>query len=101
MVRVGPPGTGSRPPMAPRDHSTVNITNVAGASCGSGGRAAITTADAAQTRQALQTIHATFQELEITDVSLADQPGSLAKATRRLASAGVNVEAILPMGMTG
>jgi len=79
----------------------VNITNVAGASCGDAGRAAIATSDPAATRLALQTIHVNFEELEISDVSLANQPGTLAKATRRLADAGVNVEAIFPTGMTG
>ena len=79
----------------------VNITNVAGATCGDSGRAAFTTSDPAATRQVLQTIHASFKELEITEVNLANQPGSLAKATRRLASAGVNIEAIFPTGMTG
>jgi len=79
----------------------VNITNVTGATCGDGGRAAITTADDATTRSVLQGINAKFKELEITDVSLAHQPGSLGKAARRLAQAGVNIEAILPLGMTG
>ncbi len=79
----------------------INITNATGATCGDGGRAAITTADDAATRLALQGINATFKELEITDVSLAHQPGSLGKAARRLAQAGVNIDAIFPMGMTG
>jgi len=79
----------------------VNITGVAGATCGDSGRAAITTTDPTATRQALQTINASFKELEITEASLANEPGSLAKAARRLASAGVNIEAIFPTGMTG
>lgn len=79
----------------------INITGVAGATCGDSARAALTTSDPAATRQALETIHASFKELEITDVTLAHQPGTLARATRRLASAGINVEAIFPMGMAG
>ena len=79
----------------------VNITGVAGASCGSSGRAAITTSDPVGTRQALEAAKATFTELEMTEASLPNEPGSLAKATRRLASAGVNIEAIFPTGMTG
>jgi len=79
----------------------VNITGVAGATCGDSGRAAITTTDPTATRQALQTINVSFKELEITEASLANEPGSLAKAARRLASAGVNIEAIFPTGMTG
>jgi hypothetical protein len=80
---------------------SVNITGVAGATCGSSGRAAITTSDPGTTRQVLQSMPATFKELEITDVALPNEPGSLAKATRRLASAGVNIEAIFPTGMAG
>jgi hypothetical protein len=79
----------------------INITNVAGASCGDSGRAAFTTADEAGTRAALQSIKATFKELEITQVNLANTPGSLGQAARRLANAGVNIEAILPTGMSG
>lgn len=79
----------------------VNITNVAGASCGDSGRAVIMTADDAATRTALQEIKASFKEFEVTEASLAHEPGSLGKATRRLADAGVNIEAIVPTGMTG
>jgi hypothetical protein len=79
----------------------VNITNVTGATCGNGGRAAITTADEATTRSVLQGINAKFKELEITEASLAHQPGSLGKVARRLAQAGVNIDAIFPTGMTG
>jgi hypothetical protein len=79
----------------------VNITNVAGATCGDSGRAAFSTSDPVATREALQKINATFKELEVTEITLADQPGSLGKVARRLASAGVNIEAIFPMGMTG
>ena len=80
---------------------SVNITGVAGATCGDSGRAAITTSDPAATRQVLQALNASFKELEITEASLADKPGSLGQATRRLASAGVNIEAIFPTGMSG
>jgi hypothetical protein len=79
----------------------INITGVAGANCGDSGRLVITTADDAATRTVLQGIKAPFKELEATQVSLAHQPGSLGKAARRLADAGVNIEAILPTGMSG
>lgn len=79
----------------------VNITGAAGASCGTGGRAAIMTADPAATRIALQLANCSFTELEATEAHItADKPGTLAKAARRLADAGVNIEAILPIGMT-
>ena len=79
----------------------VNITGVAGTSCDSGGRVAIVTADETTTRMVLQNGGHSFKEMEITEAHLRDEPGSLAKTTRRLAQAGVNVEAIFPTGMSG
>lgn len=79
----------------------VNITGVSGASCGDSGRAAITTSDDAMTRTALAGIGATFKEFEVTEATLPHTPGSLGKAARRLAEAGVNIEAIMPTGMSG
>ena len=79
----------------------INIENVAGATCGQSGRVAVMTADDAGARAALQGIGVTFEELETVEASLAHQPGSLAAAARRLADAGVNIEAILPAGMSG
>jgi hypothetical protein len=79
----------------------VNILGVSGTSCGDGGRAAIVTADDATTRTALQDARIKFKEMEATEVSLRHEPGSLAKAARRLADEGVNIEAIFPTGMTG
>jgi hypothetical protein len=38
-------------------------------------------------------------ELEVVRVALADEPGALAKAARKLATAGVNVELILSTGV--
>jgi hypothetical protein len=79
----------------------VNITGVTGASCGDGGRAAIMTADDATTRTVLQSLKSKFKEYEVTESSMSNTPGSLAKVTRRLADAGVNIEAIMPTGMSG
>jgi hypothetical protein len=79
----------------------INITAVTGATCGDSGRAVITTADDAAARSVFQTLKVPFKEYETTEVSLAHSPGSLGKAARRLADAGVNVEAILPTGMAG
>ena len=79
----------------------VNITGVAGATCGDSGRAAITTADDAAARQVFQSLKVPFKEFETTEVSLTNSPGSLGKAARRLSNAGVNIEAILPTGMSG
>jgi hypothetical protein len=79
----------------------VNLTSASGTQCDSGGRLAITTDNDAATRTALGEIKATFSEKEIVEASLRHEAGSLAKAARRLADAGVNIEAIAPMGMKG
>ena len=79
----------------------INIENIAGATCGDKGRAAIITNDDAGTRAAFGAKGLKFTEIESVEASLAHKPGSLAQAARRLADAGVNIEAILPAGMSG
>ena len=79
----------------------VNITGFSGATCGDSGRVAVMTSDDATTRAALAESGFKSTELEATDTALRDEPGSLAKATRRLADAGINIEAAMPIGMQG
>jgi len=79
----------------------VNITAVSGSTCGSSGRVALMASDDAATRIALGEARCTFSEMEVTVATLIHEPGSLAKACRRLADAGVNVEALMPIGMQG
>jgi hypothetical protein len=79
----------------------VNITAVSGATCGDQGRIAIATEDNAQTRAALADLNCTFEQKEITTASLSHQPGSLAKAARQLANAGVNIESVMILGVDG
>jgi hypothetical protein len=79
----------------------INIEGVSGTTCDQSGRVAIVTKDEAGTRTALGDANLTFKEMEATEVSLRHEPGSLAKAARRLADARVNVEAIFPTGMQG
>lgn len=79
----------------------VNITGISGATCSDSGRAAVMTSDDATTRSALTDSGFTYTEMEATDTALRHEPGTLAKATRRLADAGINVEALLPIGMEG
>ena len=79
----------------------INILGISGTSCDDGGRVAIMTADDAAVRTALQDKKISFKELEATEVALRHEPGTLARAARRLADAGVNIEAIMPTGMTG
>ena len=79
----------------------INIEGVSGTTCDKSGRVAIVTKDEAGTRAALNEAKASFKEMEATETSLRHAPGTLAKAARRLADAGINIEAIFPTGMQG
>jgi hypothetical protein len=79
----------------------INIEGISGTTCDESGRVAIVTRDEAGTRTALGEARATFKEMEATETSLRHAPGTFAKAARRLADAGINVEAIFPTGMQG
>jgi len=79
----------------------VDITGVSGSTCGSSGTLAVMTDNEATTRTVLQQTNAKFRELEATQAAINTAPGSLAKASRRLADAGVNIEALMPLGMEG
>ena len=43
---------------------------------------------------------ASTKEVEVIRIALPDEPGALAKAARKLATAGVNVELILSTGIS-
>ena len=79
----------------------VNIVSVSGATCGDKGRIAIATDDDAQTRAALADLPCTFEQKEITTTAMRHEPGTLARAARQLASAGLNIEAVMLLGMQG
>jgi hypothetical protein len=79
----------------------IDIQGLSGSTCGSSGSLALMTDDEARTRQVLTDKGAKFRELEVTQASVGQAPGSLAKVARRLADAGVNIEALMPTGMTG
>jgi hypothetical protein len=77
----------------------VNITGFTGATCGDTGSIALTTNDEAATRRALTDGRWTYRPVELVTASLTDKPGSLAEVSRKLANAGVNIEAAIPTGM--
>ncbi len=79
----------------------INITSFSGATCGTMGAVALLTNDEAGTRAALSGANCSFHETEVVPSAIEDVPGGLAKAARRLADAGVNIEAALPTGMSG
>lgn len=79
----------------------INILSFAGATAGDSGAVILVTNDEAGTRRALTDIGCKAREVELTTASLEHAPGSLAAATRKLADAGINIEAAVPMGMSG
>ena len=79
----------------------VNIEAFSGATCSDSGRLAVATNNEATTRTILKDAGFTYTELEATDAGFRNEPGALAKATRRLADAGINIEAAMPIGMQG
>jgi hypothetical protein len=79
----------------------INISGITGATCGSSGRVVLTTDNEPATRAVLGEINVTYAESEVTEASLRNEPGALAKITRRLANSGINIEAIMPTGMKG
>jgi hypothetical protein len=78
----------------------INITGFTGAACGDSGSVCLITNDETSTRRTLQDAHYQVQERELVLATLPDRPGALAEATRRLANAGVNIEAAVPTGMS-
>ena len=79
----------------------INIEGFAGATAGGAGTVVIVTNDDAGTRRALSDAGTNAREVELVMASLDHVPGSLAAATRKLADAGINIEAAMPTGMTG
>lgn len=79
----------------------INITGVSGSTCGSTGRVALLTADEAATSTVLRETGCQFDEMEVAEATMRHEPGTLGRAARRLADAGINIEAIVPLGMTG
>ncbi|HET6381467.1 MAG TPA: ACT domain-containing protein [candidate division Zixibacteria bacterium] len=79
----------------------INITAVAGATSGQSGSVAILTNDEAGTRSVLESRGITFRAIPLVSATMPHRPGSLADASRRLANAGVNIEALFVTGSSG
>jgi hypothetical protein len=79
----------------------INIESIAGTTWGSAGAIAILTNDEAGSRAALTGGSFMIREVEIVPCSMEHRPGALAEIARKLATAGVNIEAVLPTGMAG
>lgn len=77
----------------------ININTVAGATGTDTAALAIVTNDESGTRSALDGSGTRYREVALVSASLEDRPGMLAEMARKLADAGVNIEAIFPTGM--
>ena len=78
----------------------IDIVGFSGATSGASGAVALITNDEAATRRVLADGGYTVREVELVTAALAQRPGTLAEAARRLANAGVNIEAALATGMS-
>jgi hypothetical protein len=79
----------------------INIEAFSGVTCGGSGVVALLTNDEAGTRRALADAGYNAREIEAVTGAIDHAPGGLAAATRKLADAGINIEAALPTGMSG
>ena len=79
----------------------IDITAFSGSTCGDSGSLALVTNDEPGTKQALSQGQWKFHTIELVETSLPNRPGSLSEAARRLANAGVNIEAAFPIGVRG
>ena len=74
----------------------INIVSLTGITAGGRGAVGVCTNDEQGTRSALQEAGYSPREVDLVPVTLRDEPGALAKAARKLADAGVNLELLLP-----
>jgi hypothetical protein len=79
----------------------VNVLSGSVIGIGDTGGFAFISNDETSTRSALREANLKFREVEVMPISVSDEPGSLAKIAKKLADAGVNVEVLLPTGMSG
>lgn len=79
----------------------VDITAVGGGGIGDTGVATFATDNDAATREALRASNCDFSEAEAIVADVEDKPGTLAKYSRALADAGVNVQGLLVVQWMG
>lgn len=78
--------------------------NLAGLVClgiGDRGGYAFFSKDEAGLRTALNDAGLAYREVEAVKAKIEDKPGAAASAAKRLADAGVNIEILVPMAMSG
>lgn len=78
----------------------INISGIAGSTWDDDGAVGLITNDDSATRSILESRDSDYRECDLVAAGLEDRPGALGTAARRLADAGVNIEAVMPTGMT-
>jgi len=76
----------------------INLTASSTLAWGEKGAIGLLTNDEPGTRTALEQAGLAYREVEVVSFDLPDQPGTLADASRRLATAGVNIEFLVSTG---
>lgn len=79
----------------------IDITAFSGVTCGGSGTVALLTNDDMGARRALTDAGYRARELEVVTATLQNAPGTLAATARKLADAGISIEAALPTAMSG
>jgi hypothetical protein len=77
----------------------INIESIGGIEGGGTGMLALLTNDEDSSRKALAEAGYTVREIEVATTALEHKPGTFAAAARKLADAGINVTAVLPIPM--
>lgn len=78
--------------------NAINIRGLATDRYGPRPAVKVVTDDMASTRKALKKAGLEFEESDIVLVDLIDRPGEIAKASRRMAAAGLNIDSVFLIG---
>ena len=79
----------------------IDITGFTGATCGDSGSVLLMTNDEAGTQRVLTDRGLKHRSIELVTTAIETKPGTLAMVARKLANAGVNIEAAMATGMSG
>jgi len=79
----------------------INLISSSTLAWGEMGAIGFLTNDEPGTRTALEQAGLAHREVEVVSFDLPDRPGTLADASRRLATAGVNIEFLVPTAFSG
>src|SRR5437773_284781 len=79
----------------------VNLRSLAGMALGSQGLLRLIADDHDAARSALEENHLRFEEKELVTVLLENQAGQVAEAADKLSNAGLNLEAVYVVGLSG